>query len=121
MIGRALDKNNDLVIEKGRLKIVEDAAEVLQHIRTRLQFYQGEWFLNTNSGVPYHQRIFTKPINLVNIESIFKTIILETPEVSKLLEFSLEYEGGSARMLYVKFSAETSFGVIDNNEVTINA
>ena len=53
MIGRALNSNNDLVIEGGRFKIVDDAAEVLQHVRTRLQFYLEEWFLDRTAGVPY--------------------------------------------------------------------
>ena len=121
MIGRALDKNNDLIIEQGSLKLVEDGAEVVQHIRTRLQFYRGEWPLNINSGVPYFQEIFTKPINLASIESTFKSIILNTPGVVLLVTFSLEYIGNSERKLYVNFSAETSFGFIDNAEVTINA
>lgn len=120
MIGRALDSNNDLIIEGGQLKLVLDGAEAIQHVRTRLQFYLEEWFLDIKSGTPYFQQIFTKPANLANIESIFKSRILNTPEVERLLEFSMDYEGNSTRKLTVSFSAETSFGVIDNEKVTIN-
>jgi len=120
MIGRALDKNNDLIVSKGQLKLVEDGAEVVQHVRTRLQFYLEEWFLDLKAGTPYFQQIFVKPVNLANVESIFKTRILNTPEVEKLIEFSMEYEGGSSRKLTVSFSAETIYGVINNEQVTIN-
>lgn len=120
MIGRALDSNNDLVIESGRLKLVREGSEVVQHVRTRLQFYLEEWFLDTLAGTPYLQQIFTKPVNLANIESILKTRILETPGVQRLLEFSMDYEGGSSRKLSVFFSAETIYGVVQNEEVTIN-
>jgi hypothetical protein len=120
MIGRALDSNNDLIIEGGQLKLVLDAEEAIQHVRSRLQFYLEEWFLDTKAGTPYFQQIFTKPANLANIESIFKSRILNTPEVERLLEFSMDYEGGSTRKLTVSFSAETSFGIIDNEKVTIN-
>jgi len=120
MIGRALDKNNDLVVLSGTLKTVSDGAEIAQHVRTRLLFYFEEWFLNIQSGTPYFEQIFTKPANLANIESILKTRILSTPGVEKLLEFSMVYEGGSSRELVVFFSAETNFGVIDNEGVTIN-
>lgn len=120
MIGRALDSNNDLIIEGGQLKLVEEGAEVAQHVRTRLQFYLEEWFLDLKAGTPYFQQIFTKPANLANIESIFKTRILNTPGVERLLEFSMDYEGGSVRKLVVSFSAETVYGVIDNEKVTIN-
>lgn len=120
MIGRALDSNNDLIIENGSFKLVEEGAEAVQHVRTRLLFYLEEWFLDTLAGMPYFQQIFTKPANLANIESIFKTKILNTPEVLRLIEFSLTYEGGSSRSLSVSFSAETTFGVINNEKVTIN-
>lgn len=120
MIGRALDSNNDLITEKGQLKLVRDGAEVVQHVRTRLQFYAEEWFLDLNAGTPYFQEIFVKPANLANIESILKSIILNTPGVGILTEFSMDYEGESVRKLTVSFSAETTFGVIINEEVTIN-
>lgn len=121
MIGRALDSNNDIIIgADGSLKLVSDGAEVVQHIRSRLQFFKGEWFLDTNAGVPYFEEIFTKPVNLANIESIFKTKILETPGVSKLTEFTMDYESGANRELVIRFSAETIYGYIDREEVSIN-
>ena len=120
MIGRALDSNNDLIIDKGQLKLVSDGAEVVQHVRTRLLFYLEEWFLDLQAGTPYFQQIFTKPARLGNIESILKTRILQTPGVEKLTEFSMEYQGESIRKLTVNFSAETSFGEIISEGVTIN-
>ncbi len=120
MIGRALDSNNDLVVSSGSLKTVEQGAEVVQHVRSRLLFYLEEWFLDLDAGVPYFQEIFTKPANLANIESIFKTKILRTPGVERLTDFSMDYQGGSQRRLTVAFSAETIYGSIDNDKVTIN-
>lgn len=121
MIGRALDSNNDLVVNKGQIKTVEEGAETIQHVRTRLQFYLEEWFLDLNAGTPYFQQIFTKPANLANIESILKSRIITTPGVEKLIEFSMDYEGPESRRLKVSFSAETIYGIIDNEKVTINA
>lgn len=120
MIGRALDSNNDLIINKGQLKTVEQGTETVQHVRTRLQFYLEEWFLDLTAGTPYFQEIFTKPANLANIESILKSRILNTPGVEKLTQFSLDYQDPSTRKLIVSFSAETSYGEIDSEEVTIN-
>lgn len=120
MIGKALDSNNDLIISAGRFQVVEDGAEVIQHVRTRLQFYMEEWFLDLKAGTPYFQQIFTKPANLANIESIFKTRILNTAGVEILTNFAMDYEGGSQRKLTVAFSAETIYGTIDNEKVSIN-
>jgi len=121
MIGRALDKNNDLIVESGSLKIVSDGAEVVQHVRSRLLLYMGEWFLDLQAGTPYFQQIFVKPVNLSNVESIFKRRILDTPGIEKLLEFTMVYEGASIRKLTISFSAETIYGNINNEEVTVNA
>ena len=121
MIGRALNKDNDLIVgSDGRFKTVSEGVHVVQSIRTRLMFFRGEWFLDTQSGIPYFEEVFTKPANLANIESIFKSEILNTPNVSKLNEFSMSYEGGASRVLTISFSAETSFGTISNEKVTIN-
>jgi len=120
MIGRALDSNNDLIIRSGSFQTVDEAAEVVQHVRTRLLFYFNEWFLDLNAGTPYFQQIFVKPVDLGNVESILKSKIIDTPGVDRLIEFSMDYEGGSSRKLSVQFSAETTYGIINNAEVTIN-
>ncbi len=120
MIGRALGSDNDLIIESGQFKLVRDGAEVVQHVRTRLLFYTGEWFLDLLAGTPYYQQIFIKPANLANAESILKGRILATPGVTGLSEFLMDYAGGSERRLSVVFSAQTDYGDIDNMGVTIN-
>lgn len=120
MISRALNANNDIFVENGSFRTVTDGAEVLQHVRSRLLFYRGEWFLNLSSGVPYFESIFVKPANLANVESILKSTILNTPGVEKLIAFSMNYDN-NARALSVTFTAETVYGEINNEEVTINA
>lgn len=120
MIGRALDSNNDLIVEKGQFKLVKDGAEVVQHVRSRLLFYLAEWFLDVTAGTPWFQQIFIKPVNLANVESILKTRILSTPGVQELVNFSLDYDN-ITRRLTVDFEAVTTFGEIINDEVTLNA
>ncbi len=117
MIGRALDSKNDLIIRNGSIKLVSDGAEVVQHVRSRLLSYTDEWFLDTKSGTPYFQDILIKPANLPNIESTIKTRILRTPGVKGLVEFLMEY---SDRILTISFSAETEYGDIIKEEVTLN-
>jgi hypothetical protein len=120
MIGKALDSNNDIIVENGSFKLVENGEQVAQNVKTRLQLYLGEWFLDITEGTPWFQQIFIRPTNLTNIESILKTRITNTPEVLRLNSFSMDYEGGSSRNLSVSFSAETIYGTLDVNEVIIN-
>jgi len=119
MISRALGANNDLILQNGSFLTVVDAAQVVQHVRTRLLFYTNEWFLDIQAGVPYFDRIFVKPADLADIESILKAQILQTPGVEILTEFSMEYNE-TTRALDVAFSALTEFGDITNQTVLIN-
>lgn len=121
MIGRALNSNNDIFIaDNGQFETSEDGAEVLQHVRTRLLAYTNEWFLDLTSGTPYFEQIFVKPANLVSIELILKRRILNTPGVLRLISFDMDYIGEGIRRLTVDFAAETTFGNIDSNNVSIN-
>jgi hypothetical protein len=120
MIARALDSNNDLMVENGSLRLVEEAAETVQHVRSRLLFYLEEWFLDLGAGTPWFQQILKKPVNLANVEAIIKNRILNTAGVQRLTAFTMDYEGASIRTLSVAFSAETVYGSIDSEKVTIN-
>lgn len=120
MISLAVDATNDIIYENGEFRTVEDGAEVVQHLKHRLLFYLAEWVLDLGAGTPYTQEIFVKPVNLGNVETIFKNRILRTPEFAFLTEFFMNFEGGDTRKLTVTFAGETSFGFIDLTQVTIN-
>ena len=109
MIGRALNANNDLVLIGGQIATVKDLQETAQHCRTRLLFYTGEWFLDTDAGTPWFQEVFVKPTDLANVESVIKTRILNTPGVLGLTDFTMDYQGGRSRRLTVAFSANTVY------------
>ena len=117
---RALDSNNDIFVLNGRIAMVDEGSQVVQHVRTRLQFYLEEWFLDLSAGTSWYQEIFVKPINLNNIESILKTRITLTPELESITEFSMELGEPNTRQLKVSFSAETIHGVINQEEIFIN-
>jgi len=99
MIGRALDSNNDLIVSDGSFRLVEDGAEVVQHVRTRLLMYYNEWFLDQEAGTKYFEEVFVKPADLANIESLLKARILETDGVNILTEFEMNYEGGGSKKI----------------------
>tara|TARA_R110000744_G_scaffold48819_2_gene106341 strand:+ start:1091 stop:1456 length:366 start_codon:yes stop_codon:yes gene_type:complete len=120
MIERALDSNNDILIRNGSFATVEDGAQVNQHVRSRLQFYLGEWFLNTNTGTPWIQEIFVKPIDPRLVESVIRSKINNTPDLKMITEFSMSLPDRNTRQLRVNFSAETEFGTINSDGIFIN-
>ena len=109
MISRSLNTCNDLFLLNGRISTIQDGEEVLQHVRTRLLTYQGEWFLDTAAGIPYLQRILLKPANLSATESLIKSEILQTPGVDGLSSFGLEFNK-TTRTLNINFTAQTTYG-----------
>lgn len=116
---KALDANNDIFLQDGQIHRISEAPETIQQIRSRLLFYLGEWFLDATGGVDYFGIVFVKPVNLSLIESELKSTIINTDGVLELNEFELDYDS-TTRKLIVDFEAETIFGTINVNEVTIN-
>lgn len=119
MTTHAIDSNYNLIVKNGSLSTVSNGAEVLQNVKTRLTMFKGEWELDINEGTPWFQEIFIRPVNLANVESILKTRVLKTPNVLRLISFTMEFSK-SNRVLTVNYRAETTFGEIINSEVTIN-
>lgn len=117
---RALNSKNDIFVRGSRLAMVSDGEQVIQHVRTRLQSYLEQWFLDLAVGTPYYEQVFIKPVNLNNIESILKTRIAQTPELKEITDFALEFSGPDTRILRVAFSAETDYGTVSNQEIFIN-
>lgn len=112
MISLALNSSNNLILDaNGQLTTVNDGAEVVQHVRSRLLFYRGESPVDITQGVPYFEQIFVKPTNLPLAESLLKTEILQTPGVAQLIDFGLEYDSNS-RELTITFEAETTFNTV---------
>lgn len=119
MINLELDANNDIFTRDGTLALVTDANEVSQHIKTRLQFFFGEWFLDINDGVPWFQSIFTQPADAIEIESILKQTILSTDGVNEMLEFDMTFEN-TTRIFTVNFRCNTIYGDSGLEEVNLN-
>jgi len=117
-ISRALNSNNDIFVLNGRFAVVSEGAETVQHLRTRLRFFLGEWFLDITEGVPYFQQILKKPFDIAKVETLLKSEILNTPNIKNLTRFESSFNGDT-RKLTINFDAETTFGLIEG--VTINA
>lgn len=120
MISRALDSNNDLIIRNGSIQTVSEGVEVIQSVRTRLLFYLGEWFLNVNEGVPWLQDLFTKPLDLRNLERAILSEINNTEGIRRVTDLILRLSEEKQRTVLISFSAETDYGFIDKEEVFVN-
>lgn len=75
----------------GNLVMVRDSLAVGQHVRQRLMTFAGEWFLDTNVGVPWLNEIFAKQYDPALAEAVVKASIYETDGVISIETFSVSF------------------------------
>jgi len=118
MNNRALNADNDTFLLNSQIARVTNGAQVLQLVRSRLLFYQGEGIFDLTQGTPWFQSILGKPYDLSLAESLIKSRITTTVGVQDVTEFELVFDRVT-RGITVTFSAITTYGVI-SDELYIN-
>lgn len=96
---------DDLII----IPIVEDSTA--QRLKIRLLTFKGEWFLNTNFGIPYYQVVFQKRVTKGQVDSIFRVEILSTPDVETIVNFDSIFNNAT-REYTLTFSCIVTSGEI---------
>lgn len=117
---RIQDSDRELVFENGDLVLTQGREGISQHLAQRLRTFFGEWFLDTRIGVPYYEHILLKSPNPEVLDTIFKSVILNTPGVQELLDFDITFpddDNPGNRTMTLEFKANTIAGVIDFTEV----
>lgn len=121
-IGLALDaETHDLFLRSnGELALARDAEAIGQHVKQRMKFFSGEWFLDTSAGLPWLPRagqfaIFDRPYNAGASEALIKAEILDTTGVVALDAFSARVDART-RGLIIDAGIVTIF-----DEVPVNA
>jgi len=118
MLVRKLDSDHDMMYGQGRSNFITAAAAVGQAVYTRLLMLRGEWFLDTEAGVPYMTDVMIKPANLALVESALKQVILETEGVNQIRDFSMLLNSVE-RSLVVTVSLLTDYDDIQNITVRL--
>lgn len=102
---------NDIDFSSGDLVITSGINEVRQNIQIRLKFFKGEWFLNSQIGIPYYGTILTKNPNLSSVRSILREAIEDIPKVKEVTLLETEITTGS-RELKVRIEVLTDLDEI---------
>lgn len=90
---------NDIAFDdSGQIHLLSGAESVAQHLRIRFRFFLGEWFLDLREGVPYLRDIFVKIRNETAVRAVFRSVILSTPGVDRLLEFDFDFDRASRQV-----------------------
>lgn len=100
---------NDIVIPP-QLAIGVEAIRL--RLLARLQFFLGEWFLDTRQGMPYFQAVFIKNPELTLIQSIFRRAILSTPGVSSIIRLETRLDSANRRFIVDPLEIQLATGEV---------
>lgn len=106
----------DLLLTNGDLTLVSDIDAIGQHLKQRLSFFLGEWFLDNGAGVPYFQLILVKNPNFALVETVLRNVVLETPGITVLNTFNFSFNART-RGLGIEVVAETINGTLNFSEI----
>lgn len=90
------NSNHDMEVLNRDIRFTEESDEIAQKLNIVLQFFLGEWFLNTNKGIPYTQTIFENGIqDIPKLTAYFKSIVrqVEGVEVINKLDLNINRRG----------------------------
>lgn len=105
---RELTETGDSTIFSGNTQFLVNSPEtVAQAVLTRLRLWQGQWFLDTNVGVPYLTQVIGFGTAGVR-DGAIQNVILNTPGVNQILDYQSQLVG---RALNITATIDTIYGV----------
>jgi len=109
-------RTGDLLIKYLDLMLIDNAERVAQQILISLRFWYGEWFLDTEQGVPYLEYILIKNPNINHIRQILRETISSVEGVVSIEKLELDYNP-TERNLLVEYAVTTNYGLLTRKEV----
>lgn len=104
------DANGDIVIQNGRMVVVQDAAQcAANRLRNFFRLALGEFFLDQREGVPYLQVVFVKNPDVGVIRELFRRVIMSEGTIVSTPTLDVLYDP-AARHLDFEFEAKTTDG-----------
>ena len=104
MSSLALNSDNDFHFEKGKLVFISGYNtddEIIQRLRMRFKFFKGEWFLNSEHGLPYFEEILgTKNLDSNIIESVLRKEVLSVEGIREITKSSIDYDAENRKIKY---------------------
>jgi hypothetical protein len=90
----SIQPHNDIHFEAdGNLAMARGHVAIGQHVRQRLKFWRGEWFLDTDAGVDWLNEVFNlRGDQAALADALVKAEIAGTPGVEKIESYSARYD-----------------------------
>lgn len=110
-----LNDDHDIVFDNQDNPPVTDEKrlDVAQRLLIKLKTFLGEWFLNTQNGVPYDTVVFGKNKRKGTIDVLFQSLIMEDEDVLEITKFDSTLDNAS-RHYSLAFRVRVESGVTDD-------
>lgn len=114
ILSPSIKPHNDLHLDAaGNLVMVQDAYAIGQHIRQRLMFWKGEWFLDLDAGVDWKNEVFARrPEQKDFADAVIKREIATTPGVVSIDEYVSRYDRATRGLIVDRVRADTDAGAV---------
>lgn len=99
-----------LLLTNGDLTLLDGIEAISQEVTSRLRFFLGEWFLNTDAGIPFFEKILVKNPSLPVIGLLLRKAVLTTPGIKSLTQDMTFTYTAATRHMAVAFRADTVSG-----------
>lgn len=108
----ALNENNDLFIENGKLGIYYDKEAVAQTAVNIVCTVKGEVVLNQNRGIPYFEILFNNKPNTALFRSYVLNLLDQVPEINKVIGMKIIKDKNLLKYL---IDLDTIYGRVEAN------
>lgn len=112
-----LDGNGDIVLDASGDICFTDSVK--QAIEIRLRWFENEWKLGPDIGIPYFSEGFVKSPNKTILEERMREAISSVDEVDEIESFELTIDNARRKMT-VAFVVKCAGDAITEGAVTIN-
>lgn len=116
MISFKLNEQMDFDISNGKFHLISDDDEIAQKIQVRLRQFYGEWFLDNEKGIKYHEIVWEPSSLPSQVQNEFKKTIAETEGVLQVTSYKQVYDPD----IYGLFNISFSYITINNTELEGN-
>lgn len=107
----ALDPTTmDLLLQDGDLVLLDGPKAVEQHIRIRLLFFRGEWFLDSREGTPWLQEVLGQKTDEERAVEVVRKVLQTTPGVASVETVSVAID--SRRNMSIRFVVVSDEGIV---------
>lgn len=100
---------NDLFFDEVAFQvgtIQTNESVIQQRIKTTLQTFQGEWYLDRSLGVPYYEEVLQKNPDVGRVRSLLLLAVNSVRGVKEVLSFVVEFIPATRRFV-VNFKVRT--------------